>query len=176
MKILLHSCCAPCGAYIVEKLSRDYDVTVYFYNPNIHPAEEYEKRKVEIKNYCEKHGVEFIEEKYNPEEWFLGVKGLEKEPERGARCAVCFKMRLGKTAEFAQANGFDFFTTTLTISPHKSTEQIFTAGREAEEKSGVKFLARDWKLDNGFKCSCDKSREEGFYRQKYCGCVYSQKH
>lgn len=175
MTILLHACCAPCGAHIIEQLQKDYDVAVYFFNPNIHPVEEYEKRKTEIKNYCAKHGVEFIEEKYNPEEWFSKVKGLEKEPERGRRCPVCFDFRLTKTAEFAKANGFDFFTTTLTISPHKSTEQIFTAGQAAEAKTGVKFLARDWKLDNGFKCSCDKSKEEGFYRQKYCGCVYTKK-
>lgn len=174
MKILLHSCCAPCGAYIIEQLQKEYEVAIYFCNPNIHPLEEYERRKAEIKNYCEKRGIEFIEEKYNPVEWFKKVKGLEKEPERGRRCLVCFKMRLGKTAEFAKQNGFDFFTTTLTISPHKDTNQIFEAGREAEAKNGVKFLARDWKIEDGFRCSCEKSKEEGFYRQKYCGCVYSR--
>jgi predicted adenine nucleotide alpha hydrolase (AANH) superfamily ATPase len=175
MKILLHSCCAPCGAYVIEQLQKDYDVAVYFCNLNIHPEEEYERRKMEIKNYCEKNKIEFIEEKYNPAEWFLTVKGLEKEPERGRRCLVCFKMRLGKTAELAKEKGFDCFTTTLTISPHKDTNQIFVAGKEMEDMTGVKFLARDWKLDNGFKCSCDISKEQGFYRQKYCGCVYSQR-
>jgi len=175
MKILLHTCCAPCGAYVIEQLQKDFKVTVYFYNPNIHPFEEYEKRKGEIEQFCQRHGIKFIEEKYCPADWFLAVKGLESEPERGRRCLVCFKMRLGKTAEFARENGFDLFTTTLTISPHKRTDQIFAAGQEAEEKSGTKFLAQDWKLSDGFKCSCKISKKENFYRQRYCGCVFSKR-
>ncbi len=149
-------------------------MTVYFYNPNIHPAEEHDRREAELVKFCSANNIPFVKAGYEPLTWFSLIKGLEREPERGQRCLVCFKMRLIGTAEFARENGFDFFTTTLSISPYKDSKQIFEAGEAAARETGIEFLAKDWKADDGFRCSCVLSKKEGFYRQKYCGCVYSR--
>ena len=122
-KLLLHTCCAPCSAYVLELL-KNFDVSVFYCNPNIDTIKEYEKRKKECQKYCEKNNISFIEDKYSPKEWSIYIEGLEKEPEGGKRCEKCFELRLTKTAKFAKNNGFDLFATTLSISPHKNSELI----------------------------------------------------
>ncbi|HRY59836.1 MAG TPA: epoxyqueuosine reductase QueH [Patescibacteria group bacterium] len=171
-KLLLHTCCAPCSAYVL-KLLETFDVSVFYYNPNIDTADEYEKRKNECQKYCEKNGIKFIEITYQPKEWQLYIEGLESEPEGGKRCEKCFELRLTKTAEFALKNGFDYFATTLSISPHKNSKLINEIGNKIANQFGLKFLEADWKKEDGYKKSCEISRNEGFYRQNYCGCKYS---
>ena len=175
-RLLLHDCCAPCGAYVLEELLKDgYEVTVYFYNPNIFPLEEYEWRKQEIKKYCQKRNVKFIDDDYNHEDWLDFVKGHETAPERGKRCEQCFAKRLGEAAQKASELGVEYMTTTLTISPHKISQMIINVGKEVSEIYGIKFLDIDWKKDDGFKKACVLSKEEGFHRQNYCGCEFSMK-
>jgi len=175
-RFLLHSCCAPCGVYVIEQLQKQgYAVSVFYSNDNIYPAEEYERRKGEIEKYCQKNGIEFLEDEYKPEKWLAAVSGLESQPEGGARCAICFKYRLNKTAKKAKELGFDAFGSTLSISPHKNSEVINRVGEEAEKEIGVTFLAIDWKENNGFRCSCEISKANNFYRQNYCGCQFSMR-
>jgi hypothetical protein len=172
-KFLLHSCCAPCGAYVIEQLQKQgYEVAVFFTNDNIYPAQEYERRKNEIKKYCQENEIGFLEDEYRPEEWLVEVKGLENEPEGSARCQVCFKYRLKKTAQKAKEIGYDVFGSTLSISPHKNSEMINAAGREVEAESGTPFLEADWKKQNGFVCACELAKRNEFYRQNYCGCKF----
>lgn len=173
-KILLHTCCAPCSAYVL-KLLETYDVSVFYYNPNIDSKEEYEKRKNECQEYCKKNNIPFLEKEYNPSEWNSYTEGLENEPEGGSRCAKCFELRLSNTAEFAKDNNFDLFATTLSISPHKNTDLINKIGNKIANDLDIKFLEENWKKEDGYKKSCEISREEGFYRQNYCGCKYSKK-
>ncbi|RMF89991.1 MAG: recombinase [Methanobacteriota archaeon] len=174
MKLLLHICCAPCSTEVIERLKGDYDVTGFFYNPNIHPRREYGFRLKELERFSKKAGFPFITGDYDLKRWFRLVRGLEKEPEGGRRCEVCFRMRLEETAREAAAAGFDVFTTTLTISPHKDAETINSIGRELEEEYGVRFLVADFKKKDGFKRSVEHSRRHGLRRQDYCGCVYSR--
>jgi epoxyqueuosine reductase len=174
-KLLLHTCCAPCSAYVLELL-RNFEVSVFYYNPNINTLEEYERRKKECQKYCEKNGINFIEVVYKPKEWFIYIEGLEKEPEGGKRCEKCFELRLTKTAEFAKNHDFDAFATTLSISPHKNSKLINQIGNRIAEKICLDFYEADWKKEDGFKKSCEISKKEGFYRQNYCGCAYSKKH
>lgn len=174
-KLLLHSCCAGCAAYLIKKLVEQYDLTVYFYNPNIFPKEEYEKRLVEVKSFCEKNKIDFFEEKEEYENWKKMISGLENEPEKGKRCEKCIYNRLEKTSNFAKDNNYEYFATTLTISPHKNADFINKTGKELAEKNKVKFLAEVWRKKNGFLESCALSKEHGFYRQEYCGCEYSNK-
>jgi predicted adenine nucleotide alpha hydrolase (AANH) superfamily ATPase len=174
LKILLHTCCAPCGAYVIEQLQKQgHAAVVFFTNDNIYPQAEYERRQEEIKKYCQIQGVEFLTSDYHPEAWLAAVKGLENEPEGGARCLVCFRYRLAKTAHQARAIGCDFFASTLSISPHKNSAVVNAVGQEVSEKIGVPFLAADWKENNGFQCSCELSHQHQFYRQNYCGCQFS---
>ena len=173
-KLLLHTCCGPCVIYVIEQLSEDYQVTVYFYNPNIHPREEYLARKKEITKYLDKIGVEFIEGKYDTKKWFEVTTGLEHQPEKGKRCDVCFAFRLGETIKYAKEHGFTAWATSLSISPHKSYQQISEIGQDLAEEYNIEFVDKDWKKQDGFKKACDMSRVENFYRQDYCGCVYSQ--
>ncbi len=173
MKFLLHACCAPCGAFVFEELKKQFEVSCYFYNPNIWPSSEYEKRRNECKRYCERNKIPFVEERYEPEIWDNKVKGLESEPEGGKRCEKCFELRLTKTTEYAKNNNFDFFATTLTISPHKDSNTINKIGREVGEKLDIAFFEADWKKNDGYKKSCEISKKKGFYRQNYCGCRYS---
>ena len=174
-KILLHTCCAPCSAYVL-KLLETFNVSVFYCNSNIDTVEEYEKRKNECQKYCQKNNIPFIESKYEPDEWALYIEGLENENEGGKRCEKCFDLRLIKTAEFARKNGFDYFATTLSISPHKNSQLINKIGNRIAAKVGVKFYEADWKKEDGYKKSCEISKEEGFYRQNYCGCKYSKRH
>jgi predicted adenine nucleotide alpha hydrolase (AANH) superfamily ATPase len=172
-KILLHICCAACGAFVSRLLQENYDVTLYFYNPNIYLKEEYEKRMKEVEKIAAKFNLNLITGEYNHESWLAKISGYEKEPERGDRCRVCYRDRLSKTAELAEKNSFDYFTTTLTVSPHKSAEMIFAIGRELEKAGKVKFLEKDFKKQDGFRKSIALSDELELYRQNYCGCEFS---
>ena len=177
--VLLHSCCAPCSSYCIEYLSQYFHVTVFYYNPNIYPDSEYYHRVKEqqefINRFPAKYPVGFIEGDFDTQEFYKAAKGLEQEPERGARCTECFRLRLGRTAEVAVEKGFDYFTSTLTISPMKDAALLNRIGSEMGEAHGVKWLPSDFKKKNGYLRSCQLSREYGIYRQDYCGCVFSYK-
>lgn len=172
-KLLLHVCCAPCSAYVIQQLQKDYDVSLFYFNPNIYPEDEYEIRKNESEKYAKNLGINFIEIKIGHNDWLSKIKGLENEPERGKRCFVCYKYRLEETAKYARDNNFDIFTTTLSISPHKSSEMINLVGSEISKELVIEYLEADWKKDGGFKRSCEISKENEFYRQNYCGCEFS---
>ena len=175
-KLLLHSCCAPCSSYVIEYLHDYFNITIIYYNPNIFPREEYEKRKEEqirfIKNYSD---VNFMDCDYDNDKYNELVKGLENEPERGKRCSVCFKLRLEKTAIEANENNFDYFGTTLTVSPYKNSTLINDIGRELELKYNINWLYSDFKKGNGYKRSIELSKEYNLYRQNYCGCIHSKR-
>lgn len=172
-KILLHSCCGPCSTVCIERLVDDYDVTVLYYNPNIYPREEYEKRKENEKIVCSHFNVPFVDGDYNEESWLQYIKGLEGEREGGARCEKCFYYRLEETAKKAKEGGFDIFGTTLTVSPHKSTPIINRVGKELSEKWQVEFLEESFKKKDGYLRSINLSKELSLYRQNYCGCRFS---
>ena len=173
-KVVIHACCAVCLGYPHQLLNElGYDLSVFYYNPNIFPFEEYERRRNEVIRFCAEKQTELkiIEE---PNEVFYNsVSGLETEPERGLRCEKCFLLRLEKTAEYAKSIGADYFTTTLSVSPHKRFEQIKSAAEKAGEKYGIKYLEMDFKKQNGFLKTNEIARAYGFYRQKYCGCEFS---
>lgn len=178
-KLLLHVCCAPCSSYCLEYLSKYFDITVYFYNPNISIADEYnyrlseEKRLVSLMPF--KHPVKVVEGEYLPKDYFEYVKGLENEPEGGKRCEKCFRLRLESSARYAKKHGFDYFTTTLTISPLKNAQLLNAIGAELAEKYGIPWLYSDFKKREGYKRSIILSKEYDLYRQNYCGCVFSKK-
>ena len=171
--ILLHSCCVPCSAHVINELIKKYDVTLFYFNPNIFPEGEYQKRLQELRKYLQKIKLDLIQGKYDHQAWLEKIKGYENEPERGRRCEICYRVRLEKTALEAKKLGFDIFCSTLSISPHKDAQMINKIGQELSKEYNVPYLASDWKKQNGFKKSCDISREEGFYRQSYCGCEFS---
>lgn len=175
--LLLHSCCGPCSSHCLEVLAEHFFVTVLWYNPNIHPEKEYflrlEHQKKLIDALRVKYPVSLITAEYTPQEYFSAVKGLETEPEGGQRCSVCFAQRLELTARTAKEKGFDFFTTTLTVSPHKNADIINTIGREMAEKYQIAFLPSDFKKKNGYQRSIELSRQFELYRQNYCGCTFS---
>ena len=176
-KLLLHSCCAPCSSAILEFLQNYFDITVYFYNPNITFEEEYYKRLNEQREYHEKRGysIKVIEGKYDPrEDFFKQVKGLEDRKEGGERCFKCYTLRMEATAQKAKELGFDYFSTVLSISPLKNAQWINEIGEELSEKYGIKFLNGDFKKKNRYLRSTEISREYELYRQDYCGCVFSQ--
>lgn len=176
--LLLHSCCAPCSSYVIEYLSKYFKITVFYYNPNISPDNEYRYRANEQKRLIEsmplKNPVEFLEGEYIPDDFFDISKGLENEPEGGARCAKCFNLRLSKTAETAKQGNYDYFTTTLTISPLKNAKLINNIGIELSKKYDVPYLQSDFKKKNGYKRSIVLSKEYNLYRQNYCGCIFSK--
>jgi hypothetical protein len=172
MKLLLHVCCGPCSTQVIEELKKDYDVTALFYNPNIFPKEEYLKRLDAAIVVARETKVPLVEGEYEGKKWQDFVAGYEKEKEGGKRCELCYKFRLAKTAQLAK--GFDCFTTTMTISPHKSAETINEIGNSVAKNYGVKFLKKDFK--NGFAKSIRFSKEMKLYRQGYCGCEYSIRH
>ena len=172
MKVLLHICCAVCASACVEKLREEgSEVSGFFYNPNIHPEPEYLKRLNDLENFAKRLDFPFFIAGYNPDKWFKLIKGLENEPEGGKRCEVCFRIRLNEAYRFAKKKGFDSFTTTLTVSPHKDSEVINKVGRNL---AGLFFLARNFKKNDGFKRAIELSKEYGLYRQSYCGCIFSQ--
>ena len=174
-KLLLHSCCAPCAGEIMEAVAASgIDTTIYFYNPNIHPKEEYEIRKDENIRFAEKLGFDFIDADYDKENWFERIKGLENEPERGKRCTVCFDMRFERTALYAHENNFKIFATTLGISRWKNLEQINNSGLKAAKRyNGLGFWNFNWRKQGGSSRMLEISKKEKFYKQEYCGCVYS---
>ena len=173
--LLLHICCAPCSPYAIDLLRKDYDVTAYFYDPNIHPEEEYRFRLKEMKRFSHEINLPFISAEYDVERWFDITKGHEMDQEKGERCSLCFDLRLDKTVRFAKENGFDFFATVLSISPHKDAKMINRVGQILSKKYGIKFLEANFKKREGFKKSVLLSKEYGLKRQDYCGCIYSQR-
>jgi len=174
-RILLHSCCAPCSGGVMESLKEaGADFTVYFYNPNIQPREEYERRKDENKRFAEKLGVTFIDADYDPDNWFARVKGLEMEPERGKRCAQCFSLRFERSALFAHEKGFPVLTSCFGISRWKNMEQVNICGREAAGRyPHVRYWEYNWRKNGGSLYGIEIARRENFYRQEYCGCLFS---
>lgn len=172
--LLLHSCCGPCSSYVLEYLTRYFDVTVLFYGPNIQPREEYEKRLEHQKKVLEHFGVSYLGCDYSGAAFDEAVRGLESEPEGGARCTACFALRIGETARLAAEHGFEYYCTTLSVSPHKNAERINSIGREMGEKHGVRWLPSDFKKRGGYQRSIELSRELDLYRQDYCGCLYSR--
>lgn len=176
--LLLHSCCAPCSSYVLEYLSDYFEITVFYYNPNIYPKEEYEKRVAEQKRLIEKmpvkNKVSFLEKGYDSNEFFQAVKGFENIPEGGERCFKCYRLRLERTAKLAAENGFDYFTTTLSISPYKNALKLNEIAEELGSIYKVKALPADFKKREGYKRSIQLSAEYGLYRQDYCGCIFSR--
>jgi len=177
-KLLLHACCAPCSSYVLEYLSEFFETTIYYYNPNIHPENEYMRRINELKKFLTefkpKNKVNLIEENYNTLEYFNKIKGLENLGERSKRCYKCYEFRMEKAVEYAKENNYDYFTTTLSISPYKESNWINEIGSLLESKYKIKYLYSDFKKKNGYKRSLELSKEYGLYRQDYCGCIYSK--
>lgn len=176
-KLLIHSCCAPCSSYVLEYLSAYFDITIFYYNPNIHPEDEYIRRVEEQQNLIKamplKSVVHFILGEYHPKDFYDKIKGFEKEAEGGERCFLCYEMRLREAAKLAVAGGFDYFTTTLSISPYKNAEKLNEIGNIIAKEYGVLYLPSDFKKKNGYLRSIELSKQYQLYRQDYCGCVYS---
>jgi predicted adenine nucleotide alpha hydrolase (AANH) superfamily ATPase len=172
-KLLLHTCCGPCAIYVAKKLRENYAVTLFFYNPNIWPKEEHDRRFNVLIQWCKKENLELIEGQYNHNNWLSKVKGLENEPEGGRRCEICYQMRLEESARYAKENDFDCLATTLTSGRNKKASVINPIGQSVCEKYGIKFIAGDWKKQGGQEESCRLSKAEAMYRQDYCGCEYS---
>lgn len=178
-RLFLHACCAPCSSYVLEYLSRYFYITVFFYNPNISPREEYEKRVTEIRRMLGEmqfvYPVTLKEGEYRPEDFYSMAQGLEDIPEGGERCFRCYRMRMEETARLAAEGGYDYFTTTLSISPLKNAAKINEIGQELSGIYQIPHLPSDFKKKNGYKRSIELSHEYGLYRQNYCGCVYSKR-
>ena len=177
--ILLHSCCAPCSSHVIDVLSKHFNITILYYNPNIEPYEEYLKRKEEeirfIKEYNNTNRLDIIDCDYDNEKYHELVKGLEDCKEGGNRCFKCYRMRLEYTAIKAKELNYDYFGTTLTVSPYKNSQNLNEIGEELEKKYNIKYLYSDFKKNNGYKHSIEMSKEYNLYRQNYCGCIYSQR-
>lgn len=178
-KLLLHSCCAPCSSYVLEYLSQHFAITVLYYNPNISPATEFEKRAAEqerlVSSIPALHPISYLSGRYDPSEFAAIAKGKEDLPEGGERCTECYRLRLEETAKIAKEMGFDYFTTTLSISPLKDAQRLNTIGGELAEEYGVAYLYSDFKKREGYKRSIQLSAEYDLYRQDYCGCIYSKR-
>lgn len=177
-KLFLHSCCAPCSSYTLEYLRNYFDITVYYFNPNISPKAEFDKRYAEQKRLIEalpsKHPIKLVCGEYDYNDFLKIAKGYEDVPEGGERCFRCYRMRLESTAKLAKEQGFDYFCTTLSISPLKNSQKINEIGYEVAEKYGIKWLPSDFKKKEGYKRSIELSREYQLYRQNFCGCVFSK--
>jgi len=176
--LLLHACCAPCSSYVLEYLSNYFQITVLYYNPNISPRTEYDTRAEELKRLIGEmefnHPVKLVVGEYEPDKFYAMVKGMEDLPEGGERCFKCYEQRLRYTAQMANEGGFDYFTTTLSISPLKNATKLNEIGQELAAEFGVEYLLSDFKKKNGYKRSVELSAEHGLYRQNYCGCVFSK--
>lgn len=176
--LLLHSCCAPCSSYVLEYLSNYFKITIFYYNPNITDEKEYEKRVTELKRLLKelkvKNEIHFIEGAYEPNRFFEMAKGLEEEKEGGSRCIKCYYMRLEEAAKEAKKRNFDYFTTTLSVSPYKKAEKLNEIGKMLSDQYKVNYLYSDFKKKNGYKRSIELSKEYHLYRQDYCGCIYSK--
>ena len=179
-KLLIHACCGPCSSYVIEYLSNYFDITIYYYNPNIYPTNEFLRRYDElekfIKEFNEKNNIEIklYSVDYETKEFYEAIRGLEHMGEKSRRCYNCYKLRMAKSAKYAKENDFDYFTTTLSISPYKNANWINEIGKKLEEKIGIKYLYSDFKKKDGYKRSLELSKEYNLYRQEYCGCVYSK--
>lgn len=181
-RLFLHSCCAPCSSYVLEYLSAYFAITVFYYNPNITESLEYHKRVDEQKRLVntlnaegkERYPITFVEGEYDPQVFLEAVKGHEQDPEGGERCGICFGIRLREAALLAAQGGYDYFTTTLTISPLKDAKRLNTIGEAAGRAAGVAFLPSDFKKKNGYQRSIELSKEYDLYRQNYCGCIFSR--
>lgn len=177
--LLLHACCAPCSSYVLEYLSKYFDITLFFYNPNIYPEEEFRFREDELRRLIGEmplpSGVNIISDRYEPTEFFDIARGYEELPEGDERCRRCYALRLEESARAAKEGGFDYFCTTLSISPYKNAEWLNTIGKEMSEKYGVGYLFSDFKKKDGYKRSCQLSEQYSLYRQDYCGCVFSKR-
>ena len=173
--ILLHSCCAPCSSHVISVLKDYFDITIFYYNPNISPIQEYEKRKQEQISFIKQLdcGIKIMDCDYDNDVYEECIKGLENEKEGGARCLKCFRLRLEKTAKLASINNFDYFCTTLTVSPYKNSQVINNIGKELMNIYNVKWLYSDFKKEEGYKHSIVLSKQYNLYRQDYCGCIYS---
>ena len=178
-QLLLHACCAPCSSAVLERIGNYFEITIFYYNPNITEEEEYKKRVEEVKRLIRsistKYPVHLQEGRYNPDEYWDISKGLENEPERGKRCYKCYELRLEETAKVADSLGFDYFCTTLTLSPHKNANWINEIGENLDSKYASHYLYSDFKKRNGYKRSIELSHEFNLYRQDYCGCIYSKR-
>ncbi len=177
-RLLLHACCAPCSSYTLEYLTKYFDITLFFYNPNIAPKEEYDFRATELKRFIGVHpacgSVKLSVAEYDPSPFFAIAKGLEEAAEGGERCMRCYRLRLAETAKTAKAGGFDYFCTTLSISPYKNAAALNTIGGELAADVGVAYLYSDFKKKGGYARSIELSKEYALYRQDYCGCIYSK--
>ncbi len=174
-KVLMHSCCAPCAGDLVERMVKaGIEVTIFFYNPNIHPKKEYELRKADSKRHAEAHGIPFIDGDYDVQNWFSRAKGMELEPEKGIRCTMCFDMRFERTALYAYENGFKTVTSSLGISRWKDMAQVTDAGvRTAANYDGVQYWTYNWRKGGGADRMYELAKSKEFYKQEYCGCIYS---
>ena len=175
-RLLLHACCGPCSSAVLEQLSQFFEITVLYYNPNTWPEAEYRRRGQELERFvaaAHPLGVKVVEDRYDPQEFYSAVAGLEAEPERGGRCTVCYRLRMRRAAQYAAEHRFDWFATTLSISPHKDAARINQIGQELEQEFGLKHLPSDFKKKNGYLRSLQLSEEYGLYRQDYCGCEFS---
>lgn len=177
--LLLHACCAPCSSACIERLSNVFKITILYFNPNISDEKEYRKRLDELHKFVSsfktKYEVNIIDGRYNPDEFFEISEGLEKEPERGARCYKCYLQRMEETARVAESNNYDFFATTLSLSPYKNSKWINEIGESLDKKYNSTYLYSDFKKKNGYKRSIELSKEYNLYRQDYCGCIYSKR-
>ena len=177
-KLILHSCCAPCSSYVISYLTKFFDITILYYNPNISPYDEYIKRKNEqiklINNINKDNKIDIIDCDYDNDLYERLIKGLENEPERGSRCSICYQIRMEKTAMVGKDNNYDFFCTTLSVSPYKNSDLINKIGKQLEEKYNIKWLYSDFKKKDGYKQSIELSKKYNLYRQDYCGCIYSK--
>ncbi|MGF7143716.1 hypothetical protein HNQ56_002143 [Anaerotaenia torta] len=178
-KLLIHSCCAPCSSYVLEYLSHYFEITVFYYNPNIYPPEEYSRREEEQKNLIGTMPlagkVHFRAGTYEPQRYYEAVRGKEGEPEGGDRCFECYELRFREAARMAKEEGFEYFVSTLSISPHKNADKLNEIGNRLAAEYGLRYLPSDFKKRNGYKRSIELSREYSLYRQDYCGCVYSMR-
>lgn len=177
--LLLHSCCAPCSSYVLEYLSGFFNITIYYYNPNIYPEDEFVRRRDEqikfIKDFFPDGGIDCFVEDYSKDDFYSAIKGLEDETEGGKRCFECYRLRLNKAAEYGVEKNIDYFTTTLSISPHKDSQWINEIGKKISSEKNIKFLFSDFKKNEGYKRSLELSKLYNLYRQDYCGCVFSNK-
>ena len=177
-RLLLHSCCAHCSSFVLERLMNVFDLTVFYYNPNIAPREEFLRRVEEQQRLIDamphERPIDLIQGEYDDRAFYELARGHEQDPEGGERCTACFRLRLGKTAEVAAQGGFDYFTTTLSISPLKDAQRLNAIGAALSAETGVPYLFSDFKKRNGYKRSCELSAQYGLYRQDYCGCIYSR--
>ena len=179
-KLLIHACCGPCSSYVIEYLNKYFDITIYYYNPNIYPTFEFLRRYDELEKFINEFNqkndkeIKLLGIDYDTKEFYEAIRGLEHEGERSRRCYNCYKLRMTGAAKYAKENSFDYFTTTLSISPYKNAEWINEIGIELEKELNIKYLYSDFKKKNGYKRSLELSKEYNLYRQEYCGCVYSK--